>query len=251
MSEGNNLWALRTVALVIAIITWLFASFLPRLERLGESAIERELEVPLSYAAPPSGLVADPNRRTTVLVRIKGSPERIRQLSSDSINVTVPLPRDFTPGTATEVELQEQDAVTPDGVEIVSFTPTTIPVTIDIQTEIQIRVLPEFRGEPAAGLTRDNIRWNVEPEFVTVRGPRGQLSNLTQVATEPISVTGRAIDFREQVGIQLGNPALTARPNLVTVEVFLEPASRRSSANDPPASAGSGSPNVRPPEPLR
>jgi hypothetical protein len=165
-------------------------------------------------------------------VRVEGRGQRVQGLSSESVSVTVRLPGDITPGVPTAIPLQPENAVLPEGVFIVSFSPEVISVTIDRVIEVDVTVRPDLQGEPGAGLTREDIRTRVRPETVRVRGPSGLLTNLQVVATEPVDVSGRAIDFSEQRQVVLPDPALAVQPVVVTVEVMLEPA--------PPSEGGAG-----------
>lgn len=226
MNESSSPWPLRAVALLIAVLTWLFASYLPRVDELGESMVEIDLDqVSLNYAAPPGNyMYLRSNRPTTIEVRVEGRSQIVNSLSNDSVNVTVPLPREIVPGVATEVALTAADASAPEGVRILSFTPSTVSVQIDQVVEQDVTVNPEFVGEPGAGLTYDDVRWTVRPSNVTVRGPRSLLSNLSTLPTESIDLNARSLSFEAQYPVVVPDPSITVEPSVVSVEVLLEPA---------------------------
>ena len=224
MNESTNPWPLRAVALFIAFLTWLFASYLPRVEELGESMVEIDLDqVSLNYAAPPGNyMYLRSNRPTTIQVRVEGRSQIVNSLSNGSINVTVPLPRTIDPGVATEVALTPADASAPEGVRILSFSPSSVSVQIDQVVEQEVTVNPEFVGEPGAGLTREDVRWTVRPSAVTVRGPRSLLSTLSALPTVPIDLNARSLSFEGQYAVVVPDASIGAEPAVVNVSVVLE-----------------------------
>ncbi len=219
VNEAESLWPTRTVALVVAVLIWLFASYLPRLDDIEDTVVTATL----SYAAPPEGMIADAERRTTVTIRIRGTADAIAPIANDSINITVPLPEPILAGVQTDVQLSAEDAALPDGVEIMSFTPSTVSVLIDELVSESVLVVPHWVGEPGAGLTRADLDFEISPERVTLTGPKAAVENFTSLATDPIDVAGRAINFEKKVGLQLSDPALSTNPTSVTVKVKLEP----------------------------
>ena len=219
MNEPESLWPTRTVALVIAVLIWLFASYLPRLDDIED----KEVTASLSYAAPPEGMIADTDRRATVTIRVRGTVDAIAPIANDSINITVPLPELNQPGVQTDVQLSPENAALPDGVEIISITPNTVSVLIDQLVSESARVQPQFVGEPGAGLTRDDLRFEIAPARVTVTGPKTAVEKFTSLATEEIDLSGRALNFETTVGLQLPDPALSTSPASVNVKVLLEP----------------------------
>ena len=244
MNESTNPWPLRAVALLIAVLTWLFASYLPRVEELGESMVEIDLDqVSLNYAAPPGNyMYLRSNRPTTISVRVEGRSQIVNSLSNGSINVTVPLPRTIEPGVPTEIALTAAHASAPEGVRILSFSPSSVSVQIDQVVEQDVTVTPEFIGEPGAGLTREDVDWSVRPASVTARGPRSSLSSLSTLPTESIDLNARSLSFEGQYAVVVPDPSITVEPAVVTVSVVLELASERRPRNP---SAGNGVDGLR------
>jgi len=234
--EIPSLWPLRAIALAIALLLWLFSSLLPRLANLSE----KEVAVSLSYAVTPDNMIADTSRRPSeVTVRIRGTEDVIGPVGNESIRVTVPLPERIEPGIATEVFLSPENAVAPEGVEIISFSPASVMVLIDELDQVAVDIVPQFSGEPGAGLTLADVRATARPSRVLLSGPRSTVDGLTSVSTQPIDLSGRAIDFSEQVGFDLDDYAnVSARPDLVTIDVKLEADSTTAPGNGPTTSNG-------------
>jgi hypothetical protein len=62
------------------------------------------------------------------------------------------------------------------------------------------------------------------PDSVLVTGPETLLHRLQEVATEPLSLDGRALAFEETVFVLTPNPLIQIlQPSKVTVRVELEP----------------------------
>lgn len=247
MTENQSPWPLRAVALLIAVLTWLFASYMPRVEELGESMVEIDLDqVSLNYAAPPGNyMYLRSNRPTTIQVRVEGRSQIVNSLSNDSINVTVPLPAEIEPGVATEIALSATDASAPEGVRILSFSPASVSVQIDQVVEQDVTVNPELVGEPGAGLTREDVRWTVRPSTVTVRGPRSLLSNLSALPTVPVDLNARSLSFEGQYAVVVPDASITVEPAVVTVSVVLEPPADTPPSSEVPAAPSNGIDGLR------
>lgn len=219
MSDVQSPWPMRIVALVISVLIWLFASYLPRLEIPSEKSVT----VTLIYAVTPVNTIASTNRRLSeVSVTVRGTEAALASVGNDSIQITVPLPNGYQLGVPTEVQLTADNVVVPEGVTIVSITPSSVPVMIDELATVAVKVTPTFRGEPGAGLTVADVRATAIPNQVILSGPKSRMVALTNILTEAIDLSGRAIDFEEQVGLQLPDPSVTSRPSLVTVDIRLE-----------------------------
>ncbi len=212
MSADNGTWALRLLALALAVGAWFFVSVGER-ERRSETLVEPFVQ----YNTPRNLTILNPQEK--VRVQVRGPTSKISNLNPFQINVVVDL-RSAAPGTA-EVNLGPENVVLPDGLEVVSIQPNLLPITLDrVVTEMK-PVEPRLTGEPAAGAIVQNPE--VFPPLVLVSGPESRLSELTALTTTPVRLTGHALDFEEQAAVVSPDPQVKVlQPAVVTVKVPMQ-----------------------------
>lgn len=212
MSERASLWALRALALAVALSLWYFLSWDKR-----ERQSERVIEASVTYDTEDGMTVLDPARR--VDVRVRGGTQRVRTLNPAVVNVLVEI--DETEPGPVDVALAPENVYVPEGFEVVSLDPSTLHLTLDQVVSKRLPVEIDLVGEPSAGATVGPPA--AEPPAVMVRGPRSRVENLVLVRTRPISVSGRARTFEEVVSVPPPDPLVTVDPGLVRVRVPMQP----------------------------
>ena len=218
LERDGSVWPLRLLAVAIAALVWLFASFLPRLERRSEPPIEREIDAQLAYqnTSPEDFMILKKDHLVTVLVR--GRAEDVQRL--DSVNLQVPFPAQFTPNEPVEVALSLDEVGVPDDVTAVSLTPDRLSLLIDERERVTLPILPVVVGEPGGGFTMADVQFEVTPQFAQVEGPHHRVTEILQVNTEVINLTGKAITFNQQVELLLDDEySRVLQPTLATVRV--------------------------------
>jgi YbbR domain-containing protein len=224
MSEQARTWALRLLALGIAIGIWFNASVEDRLV-----PSERVVEASVSFNRPRGFMVIDPVR--TVSVRLLGNKRAIRELSSDQVSVSVELsPRQE--GSAT-INLSRENVLTPNGLEVVSIEPGTIQIQLEREITQRVPVAPEIIGRPAAGTTIGETE--VFPSQVLVSGPQSKLERLESLSTVPINLAGRTSTLEETVPVRSPDPLIQiVQPSEVTVRIPIQPPPADRGAEDKP-----------------
>lgn len=222
MSEQARTWALRLLALGIAIGIWFNASVEDRLV-----PSERVVEASVSYNRPRGFMVIDPVG--TVSVRLLGNKKAIRQISPFEVNVTV----DLTPrqeGT-TAITLGPENVGVPDGLEVSSIEPGTIRVTLEREVTQRLPVIPNLVGRPAKGVTVGEP--DVFPNQVLVTGPASRVDRISSLSTPPIRLDGHTSTFEETVAVKQPDPLIQiVQPSQVTVRVPIQPPAQDRQATD-------------------
>ena len=209
MSEAMRTWALRLLALGIAIGIWFNASFEDRLV-----SSEKVVEADVSYNRRPELMIINPVG--SVSVRLIGSERAIRQLNPFMVDVQVDLSR-LGPGPAT-ISLGPENVLAPEGLEVVSIEPSTIRVDLEREVSVRLPVEPKLVGQPAAGAVAEEPE--VFPNQVLVTGPESMLARIESLSTPPINLDGRAATFEETVAVVAPHPLIQiAQPSKVTVRV--------------------------------
>lgn len=112
-------------------------------------------------------------------------------------------------------------ALASDGAEVqgVTLSPATAPVKVSVQRlppAREVPVRPKFVGSLPPGYT---FSVTVDPAVVKVRGPAERHKEWTEVATEPIPLTGQRAPFTVQVGLVPPPGAVRLDQDRVTVAV--------------------------------
>lgn len=215
MTKKQALWALRALALGLAVASWVFVTS----KRADQTATAgTTIEPSVQYNNPSSSdlIVLEPVLR--VQVRLRGPTNLISALNPTEVSVVVDL-RDAVQGPI-EVALAPRNVVRPQGLEVLSIEPNLLSLVMD-------RVVSEFRpvtvrlaGEPAAGAIAGTP--SAAPPRVLVRGPESILSSIDSLETRPVLLDGHAFDFEEQALVVSPSPLVQVlEPTVVTVKVPL------------------------------
>ena len=102
-ADARGLWVLRVLAIVIALASWLFFSFLPRLEERSEPLVSSEVVAVAGYEEPEGYMIL--NRENSVTVRVHGRSEQMGALTPAEVRLQVPFPERFTANEPVEVQL--------------------------------------------------------------------------------------------------------------------------------------------------
>lgn len=212
MSERNTIWALRALALALAILAWTFVS-LDR-ERQGE----RPMTATVQYNLPQHLVILEPVE--AVNIRLSGPESSLADLDPFRVYVAVDL-TDRPEGPA-EINLTPADVRRPANLdlEVTSIEPNTLTLDLDRLANELRPVVVRFAGEPAAGAVVGEAA--VSPTSVMVRGPASILRQVEFVETRAVDLTGHAIDFSETALLRSPDPLITViEPSFVTVNIPL------------------------------
>ncbi len=212
MSEEARTWALRLLALGIAIGIWFNASVEDRL-----ASSEKVVEASVSYNRPRGFMIINPVR--SVNVRLIGSRKAIRQLNPVMVDVQVELsPRQEG---STTLNLGPENVLAPEGLEVVSIEPSTIRVELEPEIAKWVPVVPQLVGKPPSGIEFGEPE--VVPSEAWVTGPKSMVSQIDSLSTYPISLDGRTATFEETVQVLTPDPLIQiVQSSKVTVRVPLE-----------------------------
>jgi YbbR domain-containing protein len=200
---------LKLVSLVLATATWFFVKQVTSDSRVIEG-------VPVEVKAKP-GLTVLQTSVSTVNVKVRGTPEDVRQASRQDLSAVVDLTGDDHIGPITK-RLTSRDIRHSRRVQVSEIDPTEVIVNVDEMIERELPVQPEFGGELPPGLSVERVV--TQPEAVKVKGPKMLLDKMTGITTLPIDVTGRRTSFRERVELTpLAFPEGLAQRHWVGVDV--------------------------------
>ncbi len=180
---------LKIVALVCALFLWFYA------EAQENPAKERQLTVPVQYVNLAADYVVE-SASQSVQITIKGNETDIMSLRSDDFTAAVDLSGAVV-GSASYPVMVNSSAVN----ERFTYTPDKITVSIDQiqQKEVPIRV----RTDGTVAQYYELSYTDVQPETVIVRGSGKHLSDITDVETDVIDISGMKQHTELQVMLNL------------------------------------------------
>lgn len=217
MSEKQTLWALRALALGLAVASWFFITSERNADQRQTSETTIEPSVQYNNLAANELIVLDPVLR--VQVRLRGPSSLISALSPAQVSVIVDL-RDARQGS-TEILLEPGNVIRPQGLDVMSIEPNLLQLEVDKVVNDFRPVRARLEGEPAAGAIAGLA--TAQPPNVLVRGPESILAALETLTTRPVQLDGHAIDFEEQVIVVSPSPLVqVVQPRIVTVKVPLQ-----------------------------
>jgi YbbR domain-containing protein len=171
-------WFLKLLSLVFALILWFFV--------MGERKLEVGYAIPLELRNLPAGLMVANEVPSVVDVRISGPRTLLMNLRPSDISIAVDL-KELQPGLTSFKRLEERINI-PSALKVTRISPSFIDVKLDRMGEKLVPVTVALTGTPAAGAKVEAV--TVEPREVVVTGAEGELKDVSEVATEPVSVEG-------------------------------------------------------------
>lgn len=202
----------KLIAFLLAVVTWYVV----------HGAISHEYElvnVPVTVSLTPGWAVLERSAES-VSIRFRGSREDIRELNSEDVQVIVDL-RGAEQQGERQVILQPQDVKAPGNARPLSFRPSTLIFTLDVEEEKIVAVKSDLVGELPPGIEMESVK--TEPATVRLVGPKTLLAEVNEVRTKPLDLDARLVSFEERVDIvptELGSE-IRIDPGKVTVGMKL------------------------------
>lgn len=202
----------KLIAFLLALVTWYVV----------HGAISHEYElvnVPVTVSLTPGWAVLERSAES-VSIRFRGSREDIRELNSEDVQVIMDL-RGAEQQGEREIILQPQDVKAPGNARPLSFRPSSLVFTLDVEEEKIVAVKSDLVGELPPGIEMESLK--TEPATVRLVGPKTLLAAVKEVRTQPLDLNTRLVSFEERVDIvppELGGE-IRVDPRKVTVGMKL------------------------------
>ena len=185
----------------------------------------RTVPVEVETSAVPSGLEIDDPVLSDEEVQVRGPASIVEQVDRAVAFVSISASEvDFNePVDLVAVDVEGQP-VDPGRIEL---DPKTVSVQVDVsatETNKTVPVRPDIGGTPAPGFALESL--TVEPSVVTLRGLPGDLAEIAEVLTEPLSLDGASTDQSFDAALVLGPDvrlADTTAEAIVTVTATIVP----------------------------
>src|SRR5437667_3590402 len=166
-------WYLKLISVVLATMLWMLVAT--------ETSSEIGMEVPLEYRNIPPQLEITGDTTNMVQVRLRGSSNVIRDITSKDVSTTIDLSK-MRPGEKI-VPLSPQNVQAPFGAEVIRVNPSSVRFSLQRTIVKTVPIVPKIVGQPADGYEVGRV--SVSPGTVEVEGPESRVNNLASIATVP------------------------------------------------------------------
>src|SRR5262245_3211945 len=160
--------------------------------------------VDVNYKLPKDRVLVS-DRVDQVRITVKGSRRRIKRFHREELE---PINLDLSNMTKGEVFFQRDMIELPEGLELVSITPASLPVQFEELRVKQVPVAVDTTGAQAPGFKIESMP--ARPAKVQISGAATQVAETRTVRTQEVDLAGRSKSFRET--------ARLAPPTGITVE---------------------------------
>jgi len=203
----KNIW-LKLTSFILAIALWFFVVL------SGRSGIF--IDIPIMYINVPHEFeVVDFPK--TVSVNIEGQERLIKSLKQNEINAVIDLSN--TKEGKSFYTITKENIKFPKTLEVTSIEPQTIGITIEKQLRKTVTVQPVVVGVPERGFVIVEI--NVAPGTVMIEGPRSIISQINNIKTEPIDITGLHHSLQYKVRLSMLNTSVKTNEQKVDVNIIV------------------------------
>jgi len=171
---------LKAVSLVISVALYLTLQ--------GSGAVQRSLDVPVTYVLPtgePGHAVVLSALPEKVRITLRGPPSVVSTLRPEELGA---IQLDLRAGSPRQVRLRADALSMPAGTSLVSLSPDVLPLQWDQVIERSLPVRATVVGALPARARVERVE--AEPAHVRVRGPALYVEPMVAVHTEPLDATG-------------------------------------------------------------
>jgi YbbR domain-containing protein len=201
-------WFLKIFSLLLAMVLWITVA--------SETSSEIGLEVPLEYRNIPPQLEITEDTTNTVEVRLRGSPNLIKDVTPKQVSTNIDL-SSMKPGEIV-FPLTSQNVQAPFGAEVVRVNPSRVRINLERTISKMVPVVPKIQGPPARGFEVGKV--SLDPSRVRVEGPESRVNNLDSVSTLPVSVEGKRTNVSQSTDLDAPDPLVRLpRPSTINIRV--------------------------------
>lgn len=204
-------WWLKLIALVAAVVLWLFARL--------EQEYTRELKLGLDMFLLPTEYVVVEQNVDSVSVEIRGKGRYLVQLGKFEPRIVLPLVS-MREGRE-RLRFGPENVNLPEQIEVRSLDPYQIELVIERRAKRKVAVIVRSDGIPAEGFAISDIDYD---KTVDLYGTKEVVSTFSHLFSEPLNVDGVSESFSTKLAIQVPDTAgLATEPSSILVKVRVEP----------------------------
>jgi YbbR domain-containing protein len=215
----HNFW-LKILSLLIATGLWLAIS-------PDQEPAEVAVRVPIEFQNVPRHLEISSVTIPEAQIRVRGPERIIRDLRSTDIHADLDL-ADAKPGDRT-FDLTAQQIRHQRELHVVQVVPGQVHLSFDTRLTREVEIHPRVTGDFISGVQIAKVL--VDPERITVTGPKHHVETMDAASTDPVDASGTTAQATFVTNVYVADPLVqVVQPTPVRVTVIMNKA----------ASAGSG-----------
>jgi YbbR domain-containing protein len=153
-----------------------------------------------------------------ISVTIEGQEQLLKYLKPNEVNAVLDISE--AKAGRSFYTLSRDNIKLPKSFLVKGIDPETISLTIEIQLKKVVSVKPHIVGVPEKGYKIVEIK--VNPETVTVEGPKSAIAKIDIIKTEPIDINGIKSDLIYKANLNLSDPHIKKNINKVDVKLSVK-----------------------------
>ena len=209
----HNFW-LKVLSLLMAAGLWLAIS-------PDQEPAEVAVRVPIEFEHVPPELEISSMTIPEAQIRVRGPGRFIRQLRATDVHAELDL-RDAKPGERT-FDLTAEEIRRPQDVEVVQVVPSQVHLAFDTRLTREVEIHPRVTGTFVAGLQIAQVE--VDPERITISGPRHHVERVDSATTDPVDASGTRSRQTFTTNVYVADPLVqVVQPTSIHVTVVMETA---------------------------
>jgi YbbR domain-containing protein len=204
---------LKVLSLLLAAGLWLAIARDP--------VAEVAIRVPIEFLHVGDNIEISSEQIPEAQIRVRGPGRFIRQLRATDVHAELDL-RDAKPGERT-FDLTAEEIRRPQDVEVVQVVPSQVHLAFDTRLTREVEIHPRVTGTFIAGLQIAKVE--VDPERITVTGPRHHVERVDSATTDPVDASGTRIRQTFTTNVYVADPLVqVVQPTSIHVTVVMETA---------------------------
>ena len=207
----HNFW-LKVLSLLIATGLWMAIS-------PDQEPAEVAVRVPIEFLHVPLQLEINSVTIPEAQIRVRGPERLIRGLRSTDIHAELEL-ADAKPGERT-FDLTAQQIRHQQDLHVVQVVPGQVHLSFDIRLTREVEIRPRVTGSFVAGEQIAKVL--VDPEKITITGPRGHVEKVDAATTDPVDASGTTTEATFVTSVYVSDAMVqVVQPVPVRVTVIME-----------------------------
>jgi len=207
----HNFW-LKLLSLLMATGLWM--AIAP-----DQEPAEVAVRVPIEFRHVPQGLEISSTTIPDAQIRVRGPERLIQELRSTDIHAELEL-ADVKPGERT-FNLTAQQIRHQRDLHVVQVVPGQVHLSFDMRMTRDVEIRPRVTGSFLAGEQIAKVL--VDPERITITGPRHHVEMMDAATTDPIDASGTTTQATFVTNVFVADALVqVVQPTVVRVTVIME-----------------------------
>jgi YbbR domain-containing protein len=200
------------LSLLIATGLWLAIS-------PDQEPAEIAVRVPIEFRHVPPGLEISSTTIPEAQIRVRGPERLIRTLRSTDVHAELEL-LDAKAGDRT-FDLTAQQIRHQRELDVVQVVPGQVHLSFDTRLTREVEIHPRVTGNFVAGEQISKVL--VDPERITITGPRHHVETLDAATTDPVDASGTRTTATFVTNVYVADPLVqVVQPTPVRITVIME-----------------------------